>query len=133
MKNFNTAAGACNGTLCELLQNSRNVCQVRIQSGIHSGRVICLPRCSCHVSRENSGLPFDFTRVQFPLIPSYCVSVHKSQGQSLTKIGLIIDQDSFAHGQVYTALSRTSGWDSISVLLPDTADYIVNKVYQHYL
>jgi hypothetical protein len=132
-KNYDPSVGACNGTMCELLHTSRTMCQIKIQSGIHVGRVICLPRCSCHVSRENSGLPFDFTRVQFPLIPSYCVSVHKSQGQSLTRIGLIIDRDSFAHGQVYTALSRTSGWDSISVLLPDNADHIVNKVYRHYL
>ena len=132
-KNYNPAVGACNGTMCELLQNTRNVCQVKIQSGIHTGRVICLPRCSIHVSRENSGLPFEFTRVQFPLIPAYCVSVHKSQGQSLLKIGVVIDQDSFAHGQVYTALSRTSGWDRIWVMLPMTDEVINNMVHQHML
>ena len=132
-KNYDPSVGACNGTMCELLQASRYMCQVKIQSGIHVGRVICLPRCSCHVSRENSGLPFDFTRVQFPLQPAYCVSVHKSQGQSLTRIGLIIDQDSFAHGQVYTALSRTSGWDNITVLLPEGLGHIENKVHKIYL
>ena len=133
MKNFNPEAGACNGTLCELLQNTRNVCQVKIQSGIHTGRVVCLPRCSCHVSRENSGLPFEFSRVQFPLIPAYCVSVHKSQGQSLTKIGVVVDQDSFAHGQVYTALSRTSGWERIWVMLPLGDEDISNMVHRHFL
>jgi ATP-dependent DNA helicase PIF1 len=88
---------------------------------------------SCPVSRENSGLPFDFTRVQFPLIPAYGVSVHKSQGQSLSRIGIVIDQDSFAHGQVYTALSRTSGWDCIHVLMPDSDEHIENKVFHHVL
>jgi hypothetical protein len=133
IKNYSPETGACNGTLCELLDCSRHLCQVKIQSGIHAGRVVLLPRCSCHVSRENSGLPFEFTRVQFPMIPAYCVSVHKSQGQSLSRVGLIIDQDSFAHGQVYTALSRTSGWDSIYVLMSSDDDYIVNKVYHHFL
>jgi hypothetical protein len=133
IKNYNPAVGACNGTLCELLQFTRNIAHVKIQTGIHAGRVILLPRCSCHVSRENSGLPFDFTRVQFPLIPAYAVSVHKSQGQSLCRIGIIVDRDSFAHGQVYTALSRTSGWDNITVLMPCDDTFIVNKVYRHVL
>ena len=133
IKNYNAALGACNGTLCELIQFSRNLAHIKIQSGIHAGRVVLLPRCSCHVSRENSGLPFDFTRVQFPLIPAYAVSVHKSQGQSLTQIGFVVDQDSFAHGQVYTALSRTSGWDKITVVTPNGEDFIVNKVYRHVL
>ncbi len=85
------------------------------------------------MSRENSGLPFDFSRVQFPLIPAYCVSVHKSQGQTLAKIGLVVDQDSFAHGQLYTAFSRTSGWDNIVVLMPSDDDNVMNLVYGHYL
>lgn len=133
IKNYNPTVGACNGVMCELMQFSRHLCQVKIQSGIHTGRIIALPRCSCHVSRENSGLPFDFSRVQFPLMVAYCVSVHKSQGQSLMKVGIIIDQDSFAHGQVYTALSRTSGWANITVMLPSDVDVIMNKVHRHYL
>jgi hypothetical protein len=49
------------------------------------------------------------------------------------KIGIIIDQDSFAYGQVYTALSRTSGWANITVLLPSKVDVITNKVHRQYL
>lgn len=133
IKNYNPDKGVCNGAMCELLTASRNVVQVKLLNGIDAGRIIVLPRCSCHVSRENSGLPFDFTRVQFPLIPGYCVSVHKSQGQNLDRIGLIIDQDAFAHGQVYTALSRTSGWPHIHVLMPNNDSLITNVVYKHYL
>jgi len=133
IKNYNPAVGACNGTLCELLTLSRHLCQVKIESGIHAGRVVVLPRCACHVSKENSGLPFEFTRIQFPLILAYGASVHKSQGQSLLKIGIVIDQESFAHGQVYTALSRTSGWGSICVLTHGDENYITNKVHQHCL
>jgi PIF1-like helicase/Helitron helicase-like domain at N-terminus len=133
IKNYNPIVGACNGTLCELLQFTLYLCQVKIQSGIHAGRVVMLPRCACHVSRENSGLPFEFTRIQFPLILAYGASVHKSQGQSLFKIGIVVDQESFAHGQVYTALSRTSGWGSIHVITNGDEDYITNKVHRHLL
>ena len=99
-KNYDTHRGACNGTLCEMLQYTRHAVQVRLLSGTQKGRVMKIPRCSSHVSQENSGLPFCFTRVQFPLIPAYCVSVHKSQGQTLHKVGLFITQDCFAHGQL---------------------------------
>ena len=99
-KNYDMQRGVCNGTLCELLHYTRNMTQVRLLNGTQKGRVISLPRCSSHVSQENSGLPFAFVRVQFPLMPAYCVSVHKSQGQSLDKIGLFVTQDCFAHGQL---------------------------------
>ena len=99
-KNYDIARGVVNGTLIELLHYSRHVLQVRLLTGTQQGRVILLPRCSCHVSPENSGLPFAFARVQFPMVPAYCVSVHKSQGQTLDIVGLCMDQDCFAHGQL---------------------------------
>ena len=99
-KNYDTHRGACNGTLCEMLQYTRHAVQVRLLTGTQKGRVMKIPRCSSHVSQENSGLPFCFTRIQFPLIPAYCVSVHKSQGQTIHKVGLFITQDCFAHGQL---------------------------------
>jgi hypothetical protein len=104
---------------------------VRLLTGPQKGRVALLPRCSHPVSCENSGLPFTFTRVQFPLTPGYCVSVHKSQGQSLNIVGLFVDTDSFAHGQVYTALSRTSGWAKIHVLMKEI--FLFNLVHKHVL
>jgi ATP-dependent DNA helicase PIF1 len=78
-------------------------------------------------------MPFEFSRTQFPLILAYSVSVHKSQGQSLEKIGIVIDHESFAHGQVYTALSRCSGWGNICVLTHNNEDYIMNKIHLHCL
>ena len=110
-----------------------NDLQVRLTTGRQAGRIVALPRMSCHVSKENSGLPFDFARVQFPLIPAYCVSVHKSQGQTLERIGIVVDQDSFAHGQLYTAFSRTSGWFNISVFVTSGDDFVTNLVHRNYL
>jgi ATP-dependent DNA helicase PIF1 len=99
-KNYDVARGVVNGTLIEMLQYSRHIVQVKLLTGTQKGRIIRLPRCSSHVSQENSGLPFAFSRVQFPIMPAYCVSVHKSQGQTLDNVGLWIDQDCFAHGQL---------------------------------
>jgi len=104
--------------------------QVKLLTGAQKGRVVMLPRCSIPVSQDNSGLPFAFTRVQFPLIPAYCVSVHKSQGQTLDKVGMFMEYPVFAHGQLYTALSRTSGWDCLVVCAPGD---LTNIVMQHVL
>ena len=61
-------------------------------------------------------------------MPAYCVSVHKSQGQSLKKIGFIAEKDAFAHGQVYVALSRVESWQRITFYSPRGEAVIKNKV-----
>ncbi len=128
MKNYDGKRGAINGTLCELMQMSRYLIQVKLLTGTQEGRIIMLPRCSFTVSNENSGLPFQFCRVQFPIIPAYCVTVHKAQGQSLARAGLYVDRDCFAHGQLYTALSRVGGWDKLAVLILTNERYLKNIV-----
>ena len=41
------------------------------------------------------------------------MTVNKSQGQTLRKVGLYLLNDLFCHGQLYVALSRVSSEDSI--------------------
>jgi hypothetical protein len=43
---------------------------------------------------------------QFPLMPAWAVTVHKSQGKTLDNIIIDLGAGAFAHGQVYVALSR---------------------------
>ena len=49
-----------------------------------------------------------FHRQQFPLRVCYAVTINKSQGQTLTKVGLDLRDDVFCHDQLYVALSRTT-------------------------
>jgi hypothetical protein len=51
--------------------------------------------------------PVESTRLQFPLRVCYAMTINKSQGQTFTgRVGLYLKTDSFAHGQLYVALSR---------------------------
>lgn len=43
---------------------------------------------------------------QFPLMPAWAVTIHKSQGRTLTRMSVDFGRGAFAHGQVYVALSR---------------------------
>ncbi len=127
VRNANPPA-ICNGILARLISWSRYMCKMKLLSGPAKNQVAYLPRFSVRVTSESSGLPFTFTRRQFPIIPAYCVSVHKSQGQSLCKIGFVAEKDAFAHGQVYVALSRVGSWDDITFYSPRDDLIIKNNV-----
>jgi len=118
----------CNGTLCEMLTWTTFTCQVRLLNGPGAQRIVIFPRCSFTIDTENSGLPFTFNRIQFPIIPAYCVTIHKSQGQTLANIGLIMEADAFAHGLIYVALSRVQSWDRIKFCSPRNETFMKNKV-----
>jgi DNA replication protein DnaC len=62
---------------------------------------------------------------QYPLRLAWAITIHKSQG--LTFERAIIDaQDSFAHGQVYVALSRCKTLSGIVLSRPVSARSIIN-------
>lgn len=63
------------------------------------------------------------TRYQIPLVLAYATTIHKSQGLTLDEV--VIDcAHSFAHGQVYVALSRVRNMKNLYIL-----DFDEQKVY----
>jgi hypothetical protein len=61
-------------------------------------------------------LPFEFTRLQFPIGPCFSMSINKAQGQTLEFVSIWLGDDHvFTHGQLYVALSRVSAFDNIRI------------------
>jgi len=56
------------------------------------------------------------SRQQFPLQNAFALTVHKTQGLTLPHATVSIDENMFAPGQVYVAMSRVPSWDSLGIL-----------------
>lgn len=100
--------------------------------GPHAGSRVMLPRITFIITPEQSHLPFAVMRRQFPLIPGFAFTVHRSQGSTLDLLGVYFSGDAFCHGLLFTALSRVKGdWSSIAVHTPGS--HLHNCVIHHVL
>ena len=80
---------------------------------------------------SDTSLPFDFQRCQFPIRPSFCITINKSQGQTLDFVSIWLGDDHvFTHGQLYVALSRVSSFDNIKIATNNKNKLTRNVVYK---
>jgi len=55
---------------------------------------------------------------QYPLRLSWAVTIHKSQGKTFDRVVVDIGRGTFAHGQVYVALSRCTSFEGLVLKKP---------------
>jgi ATP-dependent DNA helicase PIF1 len=118
LRNLDPSAGLCNGTRLIVRRFTMRVIEAQIIIGKGAGNVAFIPRIKFIF--DNSGLPFTFARKQFPLRLAYAMTINKSQGQTLSHVGLHLTDDVFSHGQLYVAFSRAKAPANVKVQLPDT-------------
>ncbi|CAB1113964.1 unnamed protein product [Ectocarpus sp. CCAP 1310/34] len=134
VRNLNFAEGLVNGQKCILKGVSPNsrVIQVELLTDDLPHPIVLIPRINFTAQVGRNGI--SFMRVQFPLRSAYAMTINKSQGQTLKKIGLDLRSSPFAHGQLYVALTRAQKRSTVMVLLPhsqvvDGVPYTENVVY----
>ena len=130
LRNLNPYEGLCNGTRLIVTTLSERVIEGQILTGIYAGRKAFIPRISLDTS-ISTGLGFILRRHQFPIRLGFAMSINKSQGQSLDRVGIYLNNPIFAHGQLYVALSRCTDHRNLFILLPKNSNRkTLNIVYK---
>ena len=119
-----------NGTRCVITKLSANTIEARISHGRYVGHDIvipCIPLIPSH-----STLPFEFRRLQFPVMLCFAMTINKSQGQTFKAVGVDLTNKSFTHGMLYVALSRVGSPNCLTLLVREsfkTRNVVYDEVF----
>ncbi|XP_035843847.1 uncharacterized protein LOC110931184 [Helianthus annuus] len=132
LRNIDQRNGLCNGTRLQVKKLHNRVIEAEIISGSNIGTCTYIPRLNLIPSDKK--IPFSFQRRQFPLAVCFAMTINKSQGQSLSRVGLYLKQPVFSHGQLYVALSRVKTRNGVKILILDNngkpTEKTTNVVYK---
>lgn len=115
MRNLNQTLGLCNGTRMIVTKCLKNCVQCEVICGAFVGTRHFIPRMELFPTETK--LPFKLLRKQMPLQICYSMTINKSQGQSLQRVGLFLPKSVFTHGQMYVAVSRVTSPKGLRVFI----------------
>jgi hypothetical protein len=117
LRNLDAERGLRNGTRLVIRSFRQHLIEATIATGAFANTNVLIPRITVIPTDTQSPVPFK--RRQFPLRLAFCMTINKSQGQTLDRMGLFLPEPVFSHGQLYVALSRVKSPTSIKVLTTD--------------
>lgn len=132
----NVAKGYVNGTLGIIMELEPNI--ITVQS--EDGSIIYVTQAEWEsleykFNKDTKSVDANVngTYKQFPLILAWAITIHKSQGKTLSKVYLDLGWGAFAPGQLYVALSRMKTFDGLSLKkCVQHKDVIVSDVVVNY-
>ena len=116
LRNMDPPNGMCNGT--RLIVDKvidGNVLRATVAG--NPSKVALIPRIK--LIPDNPAFPFQWSRRQFPVRLAFAMTINKSQGQTLRRVGVdLLMKPVFSHGQLYVAVSRVGHPSHITFSVP---------------
>ena len=131
----NITKGVVNGTRMIVTWVDPGLKRIRAKLLSESGtrpREVLITLHRCTIQRG----AFTQERSQLPIRLAYALTINKAQGLTLKSVGLFLDKDVFAHGQVYVGTSRCGDPDNLFVYGNLDANgelWVANPVYREIL
>jgi hypothetical protein len=112
-------AGLVKGIAAIITSCQPNSVQIRLKNG----QCWRIPRTTHRYLPSHFRQSILVDRHQLPLAVNFASTIHRAQGDTLSTVLVDLREPVFAHGQLYTAITRTHSRKSIRFLVP-AKDYV---------
>ena len=120
IRNYSPKNGVVNGTRLIITEIHTHSVKPRILSGMeaHWGKEVLIGKVAI-TSNDTEHFGATLRRHQFPFRVAFAMTITKSQGLTLKKVGIHLETQVFSHGQLYVALSRVGRPDGVTIFQPN--------------
>ena len=123
LRNLNPKEGLFNGT--KLIFNRTINNRILVCKLAGTNKEVFIPRIK--FIPEAGEYSYDWARLQFPVRVAFATTINKSQGQTLSKVGVWLPSPVFSHGQLYVACSRVGNPDNLHIAIKQELGQQMNQ------